>query len=230
MVASEVCAELGRLCEKRYAHEVAVSPQGLQGLYAECEKLLDDYHPDRGEHLDCKAGCGDCCIVNVSVLWPEAVAISTYLEHLSETDLAVLGERLDTAWTRIRGVEDEDRVCMRQPCVFLDERGRCAIYPSRPLLCRSVTSTDSGACRDSFHAYLHNEQRTVEMNLFQKELYNAAYLGLSRGLEEQDLDGRGFELTGLVRYLYKNNGEPGRLRQGLRIRWDELGGSVLSTD
>lgn len=214
--------ELNRQCRVDYAQRAVESPQELTRLYAHCEELLDHFHPDRAERLDCQAGCGDCCIVNVSVLWPEALAITEYVERTPGFELDSLAARLNELWTRVRGVDDEDRVCMRQPCVFLDVAGNCTIYPVRPLLCRSITSTDASGCRESFNAYLHNEKCTVEMNLFQKELYDTAYLGLSEGLETRNLDGRGFEMTGLLRYLQKNRDGRSLFSRGERLSWKDL--------
>lgn len=221
MRAEQVYRKISEQCRTEFVPLAVASPQRLAELYLQCEDLLDTYHPERADRLACEAGCGACCIVNVAVLWPEVVAI---LEHLEAdgVDLRQLEGRLDMIWTRIRGVDDEDRVCMRQPCVFLDKQGGCAIYPVRPLLCRSITSTDAASCRESFNANLYNESRAVEMNLFQKELYDAAYLGLSRGLEEEGLDGRGFELTGLLRHLLKNDLNRHQLVQGVRLSWADL--------
>ncbi len=214
-------ADFTRQC--RHSYLPSALPPGMRMglLYQDCEFLLDQYQPDRFTHIACRAGCGNCCIVNVTVLLPEALAIIEYLEERLAKD-AELDERLDLLWTSVRGIDDEERVCMRQPCVFLDDGGNCSIYPVRPLLCRGVTSTDDEECRESFNAYLYNAKRVVQMNLFQRELYAAAYLGLSEGLEEQGLDGRGFELTGIVRYLRRHPHRREDLRSGLRLKWDEL--------
>lgn len=221
MKPGEVYTELKQVSQHVHAPAIREVPARLADLHSRCEQLLDTYHPERNLHLDCQSGCGDCCILNVAVLWPEALNILAFIEAGS-FDLAVLEERLDALWTQVRGVDDEDRVCMRKPCAFLSVQGSCEIYPVRPLLCRSITSTDADACRDSFNAYLYNEKRAVEMNLFQKELYDAAYLGLSRGLEELGLDGRGFELSGLLRYLIKDASRRSAFGQGRRLDWQDL--------
>lgn len=221
-MAEDFCfADFSRRCADDYLAPSLESGTRLRPLLHDCEVLLDQYHPDRDEHLDCRAGCGSCCIVNVAVLVPEALAVVEFLEA-QWADASELEERLDSLWRSIRGVDDEARVCMRQPCAFLDAQGRCSVYPVRPLLCRGVTSTDADSCRESFNAYLFNEKRQVEMNLFQRELYSAAYLGLSEGLERSGLDGRGFELTGLVRYLLHHPQRQEELQAGRRLRWEEL--------
>ncbi len=214
-------AHFSKQCRKAYFSKVPPAAVCLQQLYNDCEEVLDRYHPDRSARLACRAGCGDCCIVNVSLLLPEALAIVDYCNERPQK-YRELDQKLDSLWISIRGVDDEERVCMRQPCVFLDCQGRCTIYPVRPLLCRGVTSTDTEECKKSFNAYLYNEKRSVQMNLFQHELYMTAYLGLGEGLEDRGMDGRGFELTGIVRYLRRHSRQRQKLQAGLRLRWEEL--------
>lgn len=215
-------AGFSRQCQDDSAWYVSDTTGGLAHLYQRCESHLDEFHPERDHYLDCRPGCGDCCIVNVAVLWPEALAIVSHLEELPSDEQSRLLENISELWIRIQGVSDEDRVCMRQPCAFLDTDGSCSIYPARPLMCRSVTSTDAEACRGSFNAYLFNEERSVEMNLFQREIYESAFLGLSRGLEEGGMDGRSFELTGLIRYMLRHPDQRTEFRKGLHIAWDDM--------
>jgi len=209
-------------CSHRYQSVALQSGVRLVSLHQRCEALLEIHHPKRFGLLDCKAGCGSCCVVNVSVLLPEALAIVEYLETQPGIDLETFGKSLDQLWTRICGVADEDRVGMHQPCVFLDETGSCTVYPVRPLLCRGATSTDVERCRQALRTDLFTEDSTVTMNLFQRELYDAAYVGLSEGLEQGGIDGRGFELTGIVRYLLVSPQRRPELQSGLRLNWREL--------
>jgi hypothetical protein len=96
------------------------------------------------------------------------------------------------------------------------------IYPVRPLLCRGLTSTDAEDCRQALHVSQDQEKSVVEMNLFQRDLYDSAYLGLSKGLEERGADGRGFEITGLLRYMLRNPEKRPDLESGFRLKWSDL--------
>ncbi len=222
MVLEFSFADFTRECSRSYP-PVALQPGLRLGtLHRSCEELLELHHPERSSLLACKAGCGSCCIVNVSVLLPEAMAIVEYLEAQPEFDRVAMWKSLNQVWTRICGVDDEDRVAMRQTCVFLDKTGSCAVYPVRPLLCRGATSTDADSCRQALRGTLFSEKPEVIMNLFQRELFAAAYVGLSEGLEERGIDGRGFELTGILRYLLGNPQRRCELQSGLRLNWDEL--------
>jgi Fe-S-cluster containining protein len=147
----------------------------------------------------CGPGCGACCILNVAVLIPEAVAIAWFLQRrFSVEELDELRTRLQELLTRTRWLDDEERIFLRAPCAFVDEQGSCMIHVVRPLLCRAITSTDAVACRDAIAmAPLHGAP-SVEMNLFQKQLVDTVYCGLAGALEELGLDHRPRRLSSAV--------------------------------
>ena len=210
-----------QLCTSDYAPAALKPQKRLEDLHRHCEALLARFQPERVEVLDCRAGCGTCCVVNVAVLIPEALAIVEYVES-HPLRFARLETDLDRIWHQVRGVADDERVCMRVSCVFLDEAGSCSIYPVRPLLCRGVTSTSAEDCRRSFNANLFNEKISVRMSLFQRELYDRAFVGLSEGLEACQRDGRSFEMTGIIRHLLRKPQRRTAVQSGYRLAWEEL--------
>lgn len=159
---------------------------------------------DRGEqsHIACAAGCGVCCMVNVAVLFPEAVAIVGHLrENRDPGDLERLSGRIESLYRKIQWLDDEERIFLRRPCAFLDDSGCCSVYSVRPLLCRSVTSTDPDRCRQAIAMQALGECVPVLMNLLQKAIMEAAYRGLGQALEEAGLDARGVKLTVAMKHL-----------------------------
>lgn len=147
----------------------------------------------------CGPGCGACCVLNVSVLFPEAIAISWYLARsLTEKDLQKVRTRLHELLVATRWLDDEERLFLRKACAFLDQEGLCMIHNVRPLLCRAITSTDPAACREAIAMVPLNAQPTVEMNLFQKNLFDTVYLGLGAALEDSGLDHRPQRLPSAV--------------------------------
>lgn len=75
-----------------------------------------------GDEMACGRGCTTCCQQDLSVLPVEALAIVEHLEQLPR--------------------QSRDRLARRAakggpPCAFLDDDGGCAIYPARPLVCRT---------------------------------------------------------------------------------------------
>lgn len=146
--------------------------------------------------IACTAGCGICCAVNVAVLVPEAVAIAAYLQRtLSSERSREVGSRVADLCRLVSGLEDDERLLMRRNCALLDENGACSIYPVRPLLCRSVTSTDAADCREAFVAPAFGEDAPILMNLLQKSLFEAAFAGLGDALQQNRLDARSSKLS-----------------------------------
>ena len=172
----------------------------LQMVGDEAESLIAEDPGDRSL-IDCAAGCKTCCVVNVSTLLPEGFAIARHLQSQGLKTVQATRERLEILWGEVRGLDDEDRLFVRRSCAFLDGKGCCSIYPVRPLLCRSVTSTDAQNCRDALSGLVLGEETAVLMHQFQQDLYESLFTGVAAGLDAAGLDGRSFQLTGLIRYL-----------------------------
>jgi uncharacterized protein len=96
----------------------------LLAQYRALVAKVDDFW-DRAMHTQptgfrCADGCDDCCGQRLTVFAVEANAIG---EHLTTLDPALRARLSGTA-------QSGDR------CAFLLE-GRCAIYPARPIICRT---------------------------------------------------------------------------------------------
>ena len=156
--------------------------------------------------IACGPGCGACCVLNVSVLFPEEIAIAWYLERsLTAEELQDVRNRLDELLVATRWLDDEERLYLRQACAFLDQEGLCTIHNVRPLLCRAISSTSPSACRDAIAMVPLDGQPTIEMNLFQKNLFDTVYRELGAALKDAGLDHRPKRLPSAVLALL---GEP----------------------
>ena len=157
------------------------------------------------DNIACGAGCGACCKVNVAVLRPEAHNIAAYLRRaLSVAELDALCERMRRLLVVIRGLDEDERIAANQSCAFLDAQGSCSIYPVRPLLCRSITSTCAEACRSALQINMFDEPRPIVMNMFQKDLMDSAFKALANMWKENGGDSRSQELTAAVYQLLQN--------------------------
>ena len=155
--------------------------------------------PSEMTRVACGPGCGACCVLNVSVLIPEAITIFWYLQKVfGEEQLEKIRARLHELRIKTRWLDDEERLFLREPCAFLDQKGLCVIHKVRPLLCRAITSTNSSNCREAITMAPLNGQPSIEMNLFPKNLFEAAYQGLKEALEDAGLDHRPRRLTSVV--------------------------------
>lgn len=174
---------------------------GFREMFDEIELLVRNHldrelTPSQRGLVACRPGCPACCVVQVAVLPPEAHVIARFLrDTLSPDDLDAIAARLAELAERLRWVDEEERLRLQIPCAFLDEAGRCRIHPVRPLLCRSITSTDPAACRRALCATSFDEEEPVTMNLVQRFLYVEAFTAVAGGLDRHGLDSRSRELS-----------------------------------
>ena len=183
-----------RLAEAQTADDIAAA---MASLNRAVERELSTSGPDAIQ-VACGPGCAACCVVNVSVLVPEAVAIAAYLQK-NFPELSEIRERLDLLADRVRWMDDGERPRFRLACAFLDEQGCCMIHPVRPILCRSVSSTDADACHDALQ-----QGGAVLMNLPQKIFCTLLFTGLGNVLQNHGMDCRSLELSRMVGNLLEN--------------------------
>ena len=194
----------------------------LERLFSTTETLIQQHEDGDRSILACRAGCQDCCVVNVSITLLEGIAISRFIQQWEQTNRAEVEQKLDALWCTVRGLEDDERLMARKKCAFLDEQGCCTIYPVRPLFCRSISSTDVEACRAAVTGVIFGEMEPVLMHQFQLQLYKTTFSGVVNGLERAGLDGRSFQLCGLVRYLLARPEQDGKLLVDGSLSWDDL--------
>ena len=164
------------------------------------ERDLARFHPSQEPtRVACGPGCGACCLLNVSVLLPEAITITWFLQRrLSVAEKESLAERLAELCRNTRWLNDEERIFVREPCAFLDEHASCMIHAVRPLLCRSITSTDPVSCRDGIAMAPLEGAPVIKMDLFHKRLFDTVYCELAKALEELGLDHRPRRLSDAI--------------------------------
>ena len=194
----------------------------LERLFSTTETLIQQDETGDRSLLACGVGCQDCCVVNVSITLLEGIAISRFIQQWEQTKRTEVEQKLDALWGAVRGLEDDERLMLRKKCAFLDEQGGCTIYPVRPLFCRSISSTDVTACRAAVTGEVFGETEPVMMHQFQLQLYKTAFSGVADGLEQAGLDGRSFQLCGLVRYLLAHPGQDEELLVEASLSWDDL--------
>lgn len=217
--------------QQNVGETIAVACQGgasLEPLLRQLQFWADDAekqlarHPGDRTQIDCGPGCSGCCVVNVSTLLPEGFAIARFLTQQGEQTVSQAAERLEDLWRQVRGLDDDDRLFVQRSCAFLDDNGSCSIYPVRPLLCRSVTSTSAESCREALSGKLLGEEKAVLMHQFQQTLYEGLFSGVAAGVEKGGQDGRSYTLAGLVRYLLRHPEFEGEWLKGRRLTWQDI--------
>lgn len=156
-----------------------------------------------GRPMECAAGCPHCCVLNVSILLPEGMAIANWMrERLPPSALDALRERLAAHCRWVRWMDDEERIIKQTSCPLLDAAGTCAIHPVRPLVCRAVASVDRSSCREAFNPIITDEARLVPADLLRQAAYDAAFTALANALRYHGLDDRSIELgAGVLAFL-----------------------------
>ena len=144
----------------------------MTGITERAEASLARLLPEtERQQQDCGPGCGSCCVVNVSVLFPEGVVIADRVSRQwSREERNALLVRLDDLYQATRWLDDDERIILRRPCAFLDGGQKCLIHPFRPLLCRAISSVDRESCREAVAGVCFGENRPIQMNLWQKDL------------------------------------------------------------
>lgn len=175
----------------------------------------------------CRAGCPCCCVLNVTVLLPEAAAIAAWLdERLSPPERALLISRLERQRRLVRWMEDGERIRTQIHCPFLDRTGSCSVYPVRPLVCRGVTSLDRDLCRETLDPTAEEVGGAVPADMARRMVMDAAFCALGRALQESGAPSRGIELSAGVWALLAFPEMVDQLKPGGTLPqelWDDAG-------
>jgi len=148
--------------------------------------------------IACRRGCSTCCQAKVLVVAPEVLRIAAHLRATrSPEELATLLGRVQEVDARTRGLARDARAEARVPCPLLDADGGCGVHEVRPLVCRSWTSYDAGACEQYWEApagKLTPPQWPVGY-----ELAQAVLAGLGKACFDAGRDGTPLELIAALR-------------------------------
>lgn len=153
--------------------------------------------------MACRRGCPHCCVLNVSVLLPEAMVIAERIAlHSAEPGQEELLTRLASHCTWARWMDDEERIIRRAVCPLLDEGGSCSVHPVRPLACRGVASLDGESCRSAFDPIISDQDRCVPADLQRRMVYDSSFAAMGSALRLHGLDDRSIELgTGILAFV-----------------------------
>lgn len=172
----------------------------------------------------CKVGCSHCCVLNVAVLLPEAVAIAGWLSmHCAGAGYDAQLKHLQAYALRVRWMEDSERIHRQTTCPFLNRQGGCSIYPVRPLVCRGVTSLDKAACLAALDPSQFDASHAVPMDTMRRQVMDAAFSALARAMQQQPMMSRSIELCNGVAAFLANPGLASVLASGADLPaslWD----------
>ena len=174
----------------------------MDALWAELESEQPNYA--------CRKGCSWCCHQNVSVTWPELLKVLSYILKIKNAKgILSLAKRIKSHSQKVAGKSSNNRFDKKLACVFL-KGNRCTIHSARPLQCRGGFSEEEQYCRDLLEnrtitqATIRNRTRIGKYLVAPKMIYNSAQLGLSKALDDENLDGNIYELTAAMTILMEH--------------------------
>jgi hypothetical protein len=98
----------------------------LSALHAKVAAFEAVVEAGQARYLQCRRGCDGCCRTARSAWAVELDHLRTFVSTLPAADQAALRAR-----------RDAPDVVAGERCVFLDDDGGCAVYPARPIICRT---------------------------------------------------------------------------------------------
>ena len=115
----------------------------LAQTQAACERFDARVAALEPRDLACGKGCFHCCYLSVGATFGEALYVARFLRDV-RPDLI---PRAQESAERFRSLATStDRFHAALPCPFLAADKTCAVYPVRPLACRSGHSPDASLC------------------------------------------------------------------------------------
>ncbi|MDI1449978.1 YkgJ family cysteine cluster protein [Polyangium sp. 6x1] len=178
--------------------ERAIEAAGIASERAASLTAAAHAHEPPDAPIACRRGCSTCCHAKVLVVAPEVLRIAAHLRATrSPEDLADLLARVQAADVRVRGLSRAARAEARVPCPLLDADGGCGVHPVRPLVCRSWTSYDAGACERYWEAPAGKQ--TPPQWAIGYELAQAVLAGLGKACFDVGRDGTPLELIAALR-------------------------------
>lgn len=172
--------------------------------------------------IACRRGCSTCCQAKVLVVAPEILRIGAYLRKTkTDEELKDLLELVRQVDTKTRGLSRAARAEVHVSCPLLATDGGCSIHEVRPLVCRSWTSYDAGACV----AYWEQPRgkQTPHQWPVGYELAQAVLAGLGKACLDQGRDGQPLEFIAALRIVLE------RLNAGDRW-WKKLPVFLVARD
>lgn len=191
-------------------HDVQSAIDAAEQACVRAEQLVGAamHHEPPEMPIACRRGCSTCCQAKVLVVAPEVIRIGAFLRRTKTAqDLTQLLERIRETDALTRGLSRDARAEAHVPCPLLDTDGGCSVHDVRPLVCRSWTSYDAGACITYWQA--PTGRRTPPQWPVGYELLQAVLAGLGRACVDRGLDGMPLEFIAALRIVLErpNAGE-----------------------
>ena len=157
------------------------------------------------EPLDCKPGCHYCCYNLPMVTAPEALLIGYHVEqNFTDHKKKKIAARIKNILRQIDGISPYEVAMMRHelPCIFLED-GMCIVYPVRPVVCRTCTSTSAEHCKMIFESRNHRARLRCYQHI--REIFQTVHSGLVDRCREMGCQADALPLAEAIRDYFKHS-------------------------
>ena len=131
-------------------------------LFSEINSLLDSFIARckmENRRVDCREKCSSCCHQAVLILPYEAFYLERYLnENIQKVRLRKILTRIRVKDQLTSKMKVQEFLHYKYPCPFLEDEC-CAVYPARPMACRTYLSADRDSC-------VYEYQHPAEIDFF----------------------------------------------------------------
>ncbi len=156
------------------------------------------------EPLDCKPGCHYCCYNLPMVTAPEALLIGYHVaKSFTDHEQKEIGGRVEMILHRIEDLSPYDVAMIRHelPCIFLKD-GVCRVYPVRPAVCRTCSSTSAEHCKMIFESRDHRGRLRCYQKI--REIFHTVHSRLIDRSREMGCQADALQLASAIRDYFRH--------------------------
>lgn len=156
------------------------------------------------EPLDCKPGCHYCCYNLPMVTAPEALLIGYHVaKSFTGHEQKEIGDRVEMILHRIEDLSPYDVAMIRHelPCIFLKD-GVCRVYPVRPAVCRTCSSTSAEHCKMIFESRDHRGRLRCYQKI--REIFHTVHSRLIDRSREMGCQADALQLASAIRDYFRH--------------------------
>ena len=135
--------------QQKIENDITRLQRTTRELYHNVDQLIDSFvqrcQAD-GVPADCHMGCSWCCHQAVFASTHEIILVAHYLKkHFSDEAIAEVKNRAEAKEAKLGPLSPSNTLKSRHACPLL-QKGRCMIYPVRPMACRIYLSSSEPSC------------------------------------------------------------------------------------
>lgn len=177
-------------------------------LFSEINSLIESFTARcrmENRKVDCREKCSSCCHQAVLIIPYEAFYMDQFLcESFTEDHRRKIQARIREKDRITRKMKVQEFLHYKYPCPFLEDE-RCAVYPARPMACRTYLSADRDSC---VYEYQHPAEIDFFPGLYEFPLHAGRMMneGICAWLSEHNIHPTEWRLESSMATIMNNKG------------------------